>query len=64
MYQKFSVIDPGKCAKCKVCLAAEHCPRNAIEREEREDPPFVNQLKCKGCITCIKNCPYNAVRSA
>ena len=64
MLQKFSVVDASKCAKCEVCLAAEQCPRKAIEREEPGDIPFVNQLKCKGCLTCIKSCPYTAIRAA
>ncbi len=60
MTHKRAVIIPGKCSNCHPCPAAEGCSARAIKREEIDDLPFVD-LACKGCGTCLKDCPQQAM---
>lgn len=58
---KRAVIDPKKCDKSPECPASKACPASAIEREENEDPYFVNSY-CQGCGLCVNHCPGRAIK--
>ena len=69
-----SVIDPGKCKACRMCVSA--CPKELIHivslEHDRADVLCRNQEKggttrkqctagCIGCMKCVKVCPTGAV---
>lgn len=58
---KRAVIDPEKCDKSSVCPASKACPASAIEREDSDEPYFVNAY-CQGCGQCVQYCPGRAIR--
>ncbi len=60
MPNKRAVVMPNKCADCHPCPAAEGCSIGAIKREEEDDVPFVD-IQCRGCGTCQKDCPREAI---
>lgn len=51
-----SKLETNSCADCKVCLAAESCPNNAIIPKTE-----IDLLKCVGCGACKDSCPFDAV---
>jgi len=53
-----SVIDYGKCTKCKTCWIS--CPDAAIKVEENGDVN-INLKYCKGCGICASVCPVGAI---
>ncbi|PKM82670.1 MAG: 4Fe-4S ferredoxin [Firmicutes bacterium HGW-Firmicutes-14] len=57
---KRAVIDTKKCDKSPGCPARRICPADAIEREESNEPYFVNAY-CQGCGKCINFCPRRAI---
>lgn len=56
-----AVIDPEKCDKSPGCPARAACPAQAIEREDDDDPYFVNPY-CQGCGKCLVFCPRKAIK--
>ncbi len=61
MLEQRAVIDPEKCDKSPFCPAKRACPANAIEREDKNEPYFVNSY-CQGCGQCVQYCPNRAVK--
>jgi len=59
--ERRAVIDPKKCDKSPGCPARISCPANAIEREDSDDPYFVNSY-CQGCAQCVQYCPGQAIK--
>lgn len=62
MLNQRAFIDSEKCQQCSKCLAAEACPASAIEREEDDEPYFVNAF-CQGCGQCVSACPNGVLRT-
>lgn len=60
MSGKRAVIDPNKCDKSANCPVKRICPANAVEREEIDDPYYINSF-CQGCGKCVDYCPRKAV---
>ncbi|MBP3603308.1 MAG: indolepyruvate ferredoxin oxidoreductase subunit alpha [Lachnospiraceae bacterium] len=51
------VVDPEKCKKCGMCLAAG-CP--AIKRAE-DGTAVIDETMCNGCGLCMSNCKFGAI---
>ena len=51
-----ALIDSKKCKNCKVCKVQEFCDRKAIIREDPSDMPWVDSLRCNGCLKCKDIC--------
>lgn len=48
------VKDQKKCTKCGICWM--YCPDSAIDSKNFN----VNYDYCKGCLICVKECPFKA----
>lgn len=59
---KRAVINPQECQNCQTCQVAELCPEKAIIREDPADKPFVNSIRCNGCMKCKAYCSYDAIQ--
>lgn len=71
-----SVIDPEKCKKCGMCMAAcpygaivktvvpceNACPVGAIAKDERGFAR-IDKEKCISCGKCVSACPFGAVHA-
>ncbi|MTK64491.1 MAG: dihydromethanopterin reductase (acceptor) [Methanobacterium sp.] len=51
-----SKLELELCKNCEPCQAAAACPQDAITPGVE-----INLLKCEGCGTCQRACPFNAV---
>ncbi|HDS45133.1 MAG TPA: hypothetical protein ENN68_03415 [Methanomicrobia archaeon] len=51
-------LDQETCRLCEVCPPLEHCPQNAIYRDDRVR---INSLRCTACKNCIELCMYDAI---
>lgn len=58
---KRAIIKPEKCVNCEVCEPLEHCPMNAIFREEADETPWIDFYKCSGCMKCKVLCCARAI---
>jgi MinD superfamily P-loop ATPase len=56
-------IDYDRCQACKTCQAAKCCPRRALVRLDRDEPPYVEVTLCGGCGECILHCAHKAIQS-
>ncbi|MHB1153455.1 MAG: 4Fe-4S binding protein [Eubacteriales bacterium] len=56
-----AIIKPDHCKNCMICLVEQKCPNTAIIRESKEDKPWIDFYKCRGCMKCINYCQNNAV---
>jgi len=55
-------IDLHICQTCTTCQARTVCRTHAIVQYERGDLPIVDASRCRGCMVCIRACPFGAVR--
>lgn len=58
---KRAIIKPDNCENCETCLVERNCVNMAIIRESKEDKPWIDFYKCRGCMKCISYCQNNAV---
>ena len=58
---KRALIDPKICRKCDVCEINAKCPQKAIILEEKNDMPWIDFYKCRGCMKCKQLCKNSAV---
>ncbi len=54
-------IDFNLCLNCNRCLAQKACTTKAIIRIDRDEPPFIDIHRCRGCLVCVAECPVTAV---
>lgn len=54
-------IDSTRCHVCGACLAKAACRGKAIRMIDRGEAPFVDAVRCRGCLICIPACPFGAV---
>jgi len=61
-------IDKEKCTICKKCLEFDFCFQNLFQLEIDPDSKQkyivfnrTSMEKCKNCLKCFKDCPYNAI---
>jgi len=55
-------IDTQLCQTCSTCQPRLVCRSRAIVQYERGDLPVVEHSRCRGCLVCIRACPFAAVR--
>lgn len=59
------LLDYNKCRpeQCNsgICAAAQACPLHLLEQEERYEKPMLHSPVCKGCLECVKACPFEAL---
>ncbi|MHC4473913.1 MAG: 4Fe-4S dicluster domain-containing protein, partial [Planctomycetota bacterium] len=56
-----SVIDPERCAGCRLCLPA--CPYRAVSYDEEAAVCQINEAICRGCGTCSAGCASGASKA-
>ena len=54
-------IDLQLCQTCTTCQARTVCKTRAIVQYERGDLPIVDASRCRGCMVCLRACPFGAV---
>ena len=58
---KRALIDPDKCKNCETCAVNADCPEKAVIREEKNDRPWIDFYKCRGCMKCKQYCLNDAI---
>jgi len=58
---KRAMIDPKICRKCDVCKVNLKCTEKAVILEEKNDTPFIDFYKCRGCMKCKQFCEHGSV---
>jgi Pyruvate/2-oxoacid:ferredoxin oxidoreductase delta subunit len=58
---KRAIIKLDICKNCATCLVEQNCVNTAIIRESKEDKPWIDFYKCRGCMKCISYCQNKAV---
>ena len=58
---KRAMIDPKICRKCDVCEVDANCPQKAVILEEKNDTPWIDFYKCRGCMKCKQFCENGSV---
>jgi len=54
-----SQVDPNACSGCKLCNTV--CAYDGISFDGEKHVSVVNAAVCKGCGTCVANCPSGAI---
>lgn len=49
------------CHLCRRCLAQRACRIRALMRIDEEEAPVVDVHRCRGCLLCAVECPYDAI---
>jgi Fe-S-cluster-containing dehydrogenase component len=52
---------PALCNHCEKPVCADACPNGAVSKREDDGFVIIDPAKCKGCKSCVKACPYEAV---
>ncbi len=60
---KRALIQPRKCQNCQPCEVARQCPMTAVFREEADERPWVDFLRCSGCLKCKLFCVNDAIEA-
>jgi len=55
-----SVVDE-RCHLCRHCLAQRACRIRALMRMDEDEAPVVDVHRCRGCLLCAVECPYDAI---
>ena len=58
---KRALINPKICRKCDDCEVNAKCPEKAVILEEKNDTPWIDFYKCRGCMKCKLFCRYGSV---
>jgi Fe-S-cluster-containing hydrogenase component 2 len=66
MAGKRVLVDYRRCdpARCEggVCPAALACTKKLLYQESPGDPPMTDPSTCKGCMDCVRVCPWGAIK--
>ena len=54
-------VDDERCRTCRRCLAQRVCRARAIVRIDADEAPFIDVHRCRGCMVCTVECPYDAI---
>ena len=55
-------VDALKCRACRKCLARNACGPKALVQFESNELPYVDQELCRGCLSCVEECPFGAIQ--
>jgi len=58
---KRALIDPKICRKCDICEVNAKCTEKAVILEEKNDTPWIDFYKCRGCMKCKQYCKHSSV---
>jgi len=58
---KRSMVDTKICRGCDICEVDAGCPQKAVIPEEKNDKPWINFYKCRGCMKYKTLCKNGAV---
>lgn len=50
-----------RCPLCRRCLAQRACRIRALMRVDEDEAPVVDVHRCRGCLLCAVECPYDAI---
>ncbi len=53
------LINPLKCIACKRCINV--CPGSLIKLSDEHKAYIKYPKDCWGCVSCVKECPVNAI---
>ncbi|MEI6211261.1 MAG: hypothetical protein WCR06_06505 [bacterium] len=56
-----ALINPERCLACEVCEVERVCAFHAVIREARIDKPWIDFLRCSGCLKCKPVCRGQAM---
>ena len=56
-------IDAEKCRTCLKCQARQSCRLKALVQFEPRELPYVDQTMCRGCLVCVEQCPFGAIKA-
>ena len=58
---KRAMIKPERCLGCETCEVERMCTFRAVIREDPADKPWIDFLKCTGCVKCKNVCRGRAM---
>jgi len=58
---KRAMVEPKACKKCDVCEVDAKCPQKAVILEDKNNIPWIDFYKCRGCMKCKLYCKQGSV---
>lgn len=58
---KRAMIISERCNACATCQLDLRCENRVLIRETPQDKPWIDFYRCRGCMKCLKYCPYDAI---
>jgi MinD superfamily P-loop ATPase len=55
-------IDADQCRTCRQCIARKSCRLKALVQFESNELPYIDQTLCRGCLVCLEECPFSAIK--
>jgi MinD superfamily P-loop ATPase len=59
--KRFARVVEERCHLCRRCLAQRACRIRALMRIDEDEAPVVDVHRCRGCLLCAVECPYDAI---
>ncbi len=60
---KTPVVDEEICKSCKRCACQSNCLMKACQKSGESETLVIDKSRCNSCGKCIKNCPFQAVKT-
>ena len=55
-------IDADTCRTSRQCQARKSCRLKALVQFESNELPYIDQTLCRGCLVCLDECPFRAIK--